>query len=284
MFSLLYILLTHTFLHYECIHRSLPVSFALVSLLSHTLSLSSRCCYKLFVALFVALSRCAFAQVFAAAVSCCQLAFAFLLLLLHIRSIGIGNLAAANKMFICYLPKTILNKIQTMYSHSLTHSTILFPYNFTLSCPLSLTFALSSRLLCHLLIAGILPRRCNWNVSSCLLLLVLLLVLLLLLVLVLWVAVPYLLVGSCFVVLCLWNMTPPVCVCVCFCVPFSHWLSLTNRVGYLPAPTTVTLYCCYCCSFCCCCCCCVVTAASDAALNCIRSWALCGCGRLLCNH
>lgn len=67
---------------------------------------------------------------------------------------------------------------------------------------------------------------------------------------------PFLLVGSCFVVLCLWKMTPPVrmsmCVCECESVatPFSHWLSLTNRVGCLQAPAQApTMYVSNCYSF-----------------------------------
>lgn len=141
-------------------------------------------------------------------------------------------------MFICYLLKTILNKIQTMYSQSALALT-LTP---TRSYLPALSRFVCSRFLCRSLIAGKTFQGAAVGMSSVPVLYMLLLVLVLFCCCG-WVV--GLLVGSCFVVLCLWKMTPPVgmSMCVCVATPFSHWLSLTNRVGCLPAPAQApTLY------------------------------------------
>lgn len=155
-----------------------------------------------------------------AAVSCCcglLLHFFFSSSFAAFNDVDVGNLAAANKMFICYLLKTILNKIQTMYSHSLTHSTSLWTY--TLFClhshslvSLSLAYSASFQGIA----IGMLLCASYYCCCFCHCLLLL------------WVA-GWLL--FCCVVSLEYDAA---CLCVywywCVCVPFSHWLSLTNRV------------------------------------------------------
>lgn len=220
MFSLLYILLTHTFAHTAAfIARSCALSHSHLSLGAPMLDAAGTKLLSLRYSSLPLQCACLFLlQFLVAAESVSSSSFVFLALTHSLypasqrRNVGIGNgianLAAANKMFICYLLKTILNKIQTMYSQSAltrTHTLSLLLASTLSICLLSLSLSFAY---CR---QG-LPRRCSWNVFGPCVLYVLLLF-----CCCGWVV--GLLVGSCFVVLCLWKMTPPVgmsmCVRVC---------------------------------------------------------------------
>lgn len=142
-------MLTHTYSHTATSYRSLPALSPTLTL-TRSLSLSLSCRHTKSLRVRRSLrSHCACLALLqflvAASLDC------FLRSFVDVDggvSVGIGNLAAANKMFICYLLKTILNKIQTMCMYctlALTHS-FTCTHSLACSCTLSATLSFSCSL------------------------------------------------------------------------------------------------------------------------------------------
>lgn len=179
-------------------------------------------------------------------------------------------------MFICYLLKTILNKIQTMYSQlALTHA-----------CPRSLILFLSLTLILSALALSLsfaycrqgLPRHCNWNVFGPVVVCVLLLFPLLLL----WVAF----LAGWLLFCCVVSLeNDAACLYVYVCMWMWVWqrrflIGWVWRIGLVISPGPDV---CKCCSF--------ILLFLLFCSNGIRrssklhtAFGLCGCGRRTCNH